>query len=633
MRGKRVLLFLLFITLAYPVHALPETSFELASPGSRQVVDYTQYGEFKNVDTENYVYEVRDADGLARASGEGVPPDASILEDLAFKIYYSEHPHEDPWKHRNGSPQEDLFAWSQASGMDDGARLFYTAEALRRGGHIVQALKAYHAIVVLYPKAIVWAADHGFYWYVAPEAIYRARKLCATYPELGFQLEGAFVDVRRGIDGKPGSDRVRTRPGAFVKTPVHKAGPAEFDIVEERGKGKVRLARYKNGDWRMLVDGKPFVVKGVTYSCTTVGESAHALNLRPWFKLDDNKNGKNDGMFDSWIDENRDGVQQNAVEPVVGDAALLQRMGANAIRVYHGVDAWGKYQPEEYDKELMRTLQKEYGVYFILGDFVGAYTVGSQARWDIGTDYTDAAEIRSMLDSVRAMVMDHKDEPYVLMWLLGNENQHPNTHTQAYEDPEAYARFLNEAAKMIHQIDPDHPVAVCNLNFQNLAELGKLAPQIDIYGANIYSGAYAMGSVWHLAKEYYGRPVLITEFGCDAYAQGRGPDEEAQADYFRQNWEDIALNMSGNRGEGNAIGGVVFEWMDEWWKSARGDAWGDPFVHNAESDTMNPFPDSWANEEWLGVMGQGDGKESHFLREKRKVYDEIARMWNGRDFD
>ncbi|MBI4353063.1 MAG: hypothetical protein HY593_03960, partial [Candidatus Omnitrophica bacterium] len=151
------------------------------------------------------------------------------------------------------------------------------------------------------------------------------------------------------------------------------------------------------------------------------------------------------------------------------------------------------------------------------------------------------------------------------------------------------------------------------------------------YGANTYSGAYSMGSIWQEVKRIYDRPLLFTEMGCDAYAEGKGADEYAQADYFRLNWKDIELNAAGNPGEGNAIGGVLFEWMDEWWKTLKGDAWGDPFIHNTQGDFRGPFPDSWAHEEWFGIFGQGNGSQSPFLREPRRVYEVIQKCWRGKE--
>jgi beta-glucuronidase len=497
---------------------------------------------------------------------------------------------------------------------EKGAAFFYRAEKLRERKKFQAALKYYYKVITDFPKAKASSKGGDFKWAVAPEAISRIRKICALNPRWGIQLEGAFVD------------KEKVSPGKFVKTDFSKRMQGPFQVVRQRGKGKVKLVKYSGDFWRLLVDNKPFIVKGVHYTSTKVGESAHALNLRPWMTLDDNANSKNDGMFDSWVDVNKNN-RQDPGEPPIGDAWLLKNMGANAIRVYHGVDHAGNYDPSDYDKPLMRILHRDYGIYFIMGDFLGAYTIGSQAHWDLGTDYTNLEQRERMKNVVRAMVMDHKDEPYVLMWLLGNENQHPHTRTNANENPESYARFVNEVAAMIHEIDPEHPVAIGNLYTSGLEELAKYAPEVDVYGANVYSGAYSMGSIWQSVKHHYDRPILFTEMGCDAYSNKKGVDEKGQAKYLFENWKDIELNLAGAPGEGNGIGGVVFEWMDEWWKTSKGNSWGDPDKHNTEGDFQGPFPDGWMHEEWLGIFGQGHGKHSPFLRQPRLVYATLKKLW------
>ena len=74
---------------------------------------------------------------------------------------------------------------------------------------------------------------------------------------------------------------------------------------------------------------------------------------------------------------------------------------------------------------------------------------------------------------------------------------------------------------------------------------------------------------WRDIADVWGKPVLISEFGCPAYHRHKNVQEtEAlQTAYLRSNWEDIEWNLGGGPGAGNAVGGVVFEWVDEWWKA------------------------------------------------------------------
>jgi beta-glucuronidase len=328
---------------------------------------------------------------------------------------------------------------------------------------------------------------------------------------------------------------------------------------------------------------------------------------------DFNHNGKIDGPYDAFVDKKKNNLQDKD-EPAVGDFKLMQQMGVNTIRLYH--------QPLKVDKEVLRDLYQTNGIRVIMGDFFGKYALGSGAAWDPGTDYTNEEQKKKMLESVLGMVKEFKDEPYILFWLLGNENVYGYA-CNANTEPDAFFKFANEVAKQIKAIDPEHPVAICSGDVLFLDKFGKDAPDIDIYGTNAYRGDYGFGALWKQVKEETGKPAFITEFGCPAYAAGMTADdaENAQAEYHRGAWEDIENNMAFKEGAGNSLGGVVFEWIDEWWKAY------EPFVHDTKGLFTGPFPDGYMHEEWLGLCGQGDGKLSPFLRQLRQSYYMYKKLW------
>jgi len=66
---------------------------------------------------------------------------------------------------------------------------------------------------------------------------------------------------------------------------------------------------------------------------------------------------------------------------------------------------------------------------------------------------------------------------------------------------------------------------------------------------------------------------------------------------------------------------VLFEWCDEWWKAY------EPSLHDTKPLWAGSFPDGWMHEEWLGVVSQGDGKDSPFKRVLRKSYYEYKKLW------
>src|SRR5262245_17391035 len=70
--------------------------------------------------------------------------------------------------------------------------------------------------------------------------------------------------------------------------------------------------------WQLLVDGKPFFVKGVCYTPTTIGESSDDNTRRNWEAVDSDHEGRNDFAYETWVDANRNN-QRDPNEKQVGD--------------------------------------------------------------------------------------------------------------------------------------------------------------------------------------------------------------------------------------------------------------------------------------------------------------------------
>jgi len=600
----------------------------LAFPGKEQVVDYRKYGEFQNVGSKDYQYKIDRLQELKDAVGEGIYPDTnSVFKNPAYRKAKDEGRLEG--SHWDSVHSDDLeaalFKWITAK-EPWGVKLFYIAMIYEKAGMYYEAIKAYHAIVVHFPQAVAWTSWNTP-WYPAQAAIGKIKYLIRFHPELGLGVKWMKSQVKNGFDNDIGNDVIVTYPGVIykktkwdqMKEAVEQWIQKDINLgkpVEVRGQGRVQLHKYSNGHWQLLVGGKPYVIHGITYTPTKIGQSPDNGTLVSWMYEDTNGNGLADGPYDAWVDKNKNNVQDGD-EPTVGDFQILKEMGVNTIREYH--------QPFQPNKELLRKMHEQYGFMVILGDFLGKYTLGSGASWFEGTDYEKEEHRKNMMDSVRRMVEEFKDEPYILLWLLGNENNY-GVASNADQKPEAYYQFVNEVAKMIKSIDPDHPVAVCNGDTLYLDLVGKHAPDVDIYAANVYRGNYGFGAFWEQVQDATGKPAFITEFGSPAYARHMTMEEaeHAQALYHRGNWMDIEANLAGTKdGVGNALGGVVFQSIDEWWKNY------EPFYHDRKSDAIGPFPGGYYFEEWFGIMGQGDGTHSPFLRQLREAYFAYQEMWTG----
>lgn len=363
------------------------------------------------------------------------------------------------------------------------------------------------------------------------------------------------------------------------------------------------------------------------YLPSKIGESAYTNTLRDWMIVDDDKDGQIDVAYQSWIDENRNS-RQDSDEKSVGDFQMLKEMGCNAIRIYHHPSAKIKVRKLHQEnitlshapnKKLLRELYEQYGIRVVMGDLLGAYGVGSGISRNEETDYLNPVHKRNMMISVKNMVLEFKDEDFLLMWALGNENNYRDlTRTNCSQYPEAFARFVNQVARMIHALDPDHPVCLINGGAAFLKTYAAYAPAIDVLGVNAYPDAPDFGTLWDEVARKYDRPVIITEFGDDHPKLFNGfLNEEIQAQVYRNLWFDIERHTAGKEHPGNAIGGFVFEFVDNWWQDGY------------------PWHQDIANQEylleWRGIMGQGDGSHSPLLRQPRKSYDFLKRAWRNSD--
>ncbi len=602
----------------------PKTIVTLYDPGKEDVVNYKRYGYFKNTGTDKYAYVVKDQEGLSQAAGEGIYPNTSGVNwDPRYKKVKGEGRLEgNHWDFVNTDDLEaNFYKWANAP-EPQGVRMFYTGLSLEKSGLLKHAIKAYYSIVVHFPKSVGWTYFHTP-WYIAQVASDRIDFLLRHHPELEMEITGVSIKIENGFDNDIGNDRFIVAPGEIrklgffdkIKKKLFKGeNIRKGKVVKQAGDGKVDLVKYENGQWQLRVEGKPYIVKGMAYSPSKIGQSPDEGTLDDWMLADYNDNGKIDGPYDSWVDKNFNNIQDSD-EPVVGDFQLLKEMGCNTIRLYHHAS----------NKELLKDLYNRFGIMVIMGDLLGAYTVGSGASWYEGTDYTNSEHRKNMMESAKKMVEEFKDEPYILFWMLGNENNY-GVANNAKKNPEAYYSFVNDVAEMIKSIDRDHPVAVSNGDLLFLDIFSRLAPSVDIYGSNAYRGKHGFGksSFWQRAKDACDKPVIITEYGCPAYMgfETKKDAEDAQAEYLKNSWEDIKYNSAGYPGTGNAIGGMLFEWLDEWWKAY------EPNAHDTKRNWSGPFPDGWNYEEWLGISGQGDGKSSPFLRQLRKAYFTYKEMWN-----
>jgi beta-glucuronidase len=608
-----------------PVKNIPRTIPSLKFPGTEEIIDWTKYGRFLNVGTKDYHYQIIDQEGLVAALGEGIYPNiADVYKDPGYKkVLKAGRLQGSQWDFVNTTDlQAAFYKWATAP-ESRGVQLFYIGQILEKAGLLSQAIKAYDALIVNFPSTISWTYWQTP-WYPAQAAAGEIQYLIRIHPRLHMEFKGAKVRILNADD--PHHFVTITWPGTLRKLNASEIALQELngqqgkmplgEPVYYSGQGAVRFVKYESGHWQLLVDNKPFFIKGMAYMPTKVGQSPDDGTLVDWMQEDDNHDGNIAAPYEAWGDKYGDN-KRHADEPAVGDFQLMKDMGVNTLRIYYQT-----YMKS--DKAFLEKMYDLYGFKVAMSNFLGKYAVGSGASWSEGTDYTNPVQQKNMMDYVRQMVMEFKDEPYILMWILGNENNY-GVASNADKKPEAYYKFVNEVARMIKSIDPDHPVAICNGDALFLDKFGKYAPDVDAFGANVYRGDYGFGSFWDDVAQLAGKPAFITEYGAPSYggeSMTYAQAQQAQADYHKGNWLDILYNSAGYEdGAGNSVGGMAFEWLDEWWKDYS------PSIHDTKADVVGPFPGGYYYEEWFGIFGQGDGTQSPYLREPRKVYYTYKDLW------
>jgi beta-galactosidase/beta-glucuronidase len=359
-----------------------------------------------------------------------------------------------------------------------------------------------------------------------------------------------------------------------------------------------------------MVNERSYIVKGVCYNPIPIGSNHE---------------------YDWWSDPNK---------PWIVDGKLMKEMGVNTIRLYQAHDNVDEV------KQVIRDLYNLYGIRTLLGDWLGF--------WEYPCPfYGDKKFQDNVKQQVLEMVRLYREEPGILGWILGNENNYSclgqvnpwsNPEVDLEPDPQKqklirakiYYSFVNEVSQAIHKIDKKHPVGLGNGELVGLDSANKYCQDVDFVACIIYRGK-TFGNLFKSLKMTFDKPMLLAEFGADCYdAYLKKEDQDMQAFFLQSQWNQIYENLANNKiGAGNCIGGAMFEWTDEWWKhtSDNPESWKE---HDTQSSWSNGsyYFDIRAeknmnmNEEWFGIVALGDPLENGLnKRIPRKAYYVVREFW------
>ncbi|APD06318.1 hypothetical protein UJ101_00781 [Flavobacteriaceae bacterium UJ101] len=210
------------------------------------------------------------------------------------------------------------------------------------------------------------------------------------------------------------------------------------------------------GNWELIVDKKPFKIKGVTFG------------------------------YDQEI-QNYDHYFQD-----------LKSLGVNTIRTW---------ATNKNTKKLLDTAQK-YNIKVMVGIWMRHGKPGMED--DDHFNYLDDSEgMDIMFHNAIKTVENYQHHPAVLTWGIGNE-VYLNIATDS--EKEAYSKFLEKICSTIKKMDPYHPITSIEAWTFGLDWWENFVPSLDIYGLNSYGpGANFLNE--ELNSRKIDKPYIITEFG------------------------------------------------------------------------------------------------------------------------
>ncbi|GHH88985.1 hypothetical protein GCM10018793_70590 [Streptomyces sulfonofaciens] len=272
--------------------------------------------------------------------------------------------------------------------------------------------------------------------------------------------------------------------------------------------GSVVKVTGSQGAWQLTVNGAPYQVKGLTWG------------------------------------------------PAVADAQKylpdLASMGVNTIRTW-GTDATSK---PLLDAAAANGIKVIAGFWLQPGGGPGS---GGCVNY-----VTDTAYKTQMLAEFPKWVDTYKDNPGVLMWNVGNEStlglQNCFSGSELEQQRNAYTTFVNDVAKKIHQVDPNHPVTSTDAWTGAWPYYKRNAPDLDLYAVNAYNAVCNVRSDWQQGG--YTKPYIVTETGPagewevpdDANGVPDEPTDVQKADGYTRAWNCVTGHT------GVALGATMFHY-------------------------------------------------------------------------
>lgn len=325
----------------------------------------------------------------------------------------------------------------------------------------------------------------------------------------------------------------------------------------------------------LLLDEAPFTVRGVCYSPTPIGGRGDSYPYGDYYTA--------------------------AYLPLIErDLVNLRRMGCNVIRVY----GWAIGADHSAFLDLCYN-DGQQPIYVLIN------------RWiDPATNWTSTQALNALSTDWTAIATEAADHPAVMGMILGNEANMVNGNG----DNPAFWQAMNALASTVKANAPDKLVGVAITDaLPQVGTYNSVLPALDFWGIQVYRGTGFYGFFADYANRS-SKPLIITEFGFDAFNSKTGMEYPDAAAFSA----DVVENLIVEARQANSIcsGVCVFEYNDEWWKTA-----GSNVLHDTGGFPSGAFPDGMMNEEWWGIFSTADNGSAPDLVHPRALFYRLAAYW------
>lgn len=213
------------------------------------------------------------------------------------------------------------------------------------------------------------------------------------------------------------------------------------------------------------------------------------------------------------------------------------------------------------------------------------------ARERHGFDYNDKEAVAEQLAKTKQHVLRYKDHPALLTWFIGNELNFN------YQNPKVFDA-INDIAKMIKQLDPNHPTTtpLAGFDIRALNEMDSRTPDLDFVSFQVYASVFALPQ--YIEKNGFDKPYFVTEWGSVGHwevaktewgAPIENTSTEKAENYYNSYFDVLQPQAS------KAIGNYVFLWGQ---KQEKTPTWYGMFLNSGEeTEAVDVMHFIW-NGEW-----------------------------------